>query len=177
LKHEVTRTFSAFAITVLLAAATTLASSQSVAAPSEEIRSPDTLELTRLATEAGHAYARRDLPALERLTAEDYVQTDVRGGVLHRAQWLEFVKNRKSEQTVESDDVNVTYYGSAAVVTGHWTYTIKRDGKDAVTYSRWTSVWTRYPDGWKRHAFQNTYVNPVADRCAIDEASIPESHK
>jgi ketosteroid isomerase-like protein len=128
----------------------------------------DTMELTRLATEAGHAYARRDLPALERLTADDYTQTDVRGGVLNRSQWLDFVKNRKSELTIETDDVHVSYYGAAAVVTGHWAYTMKGAEKDAITYSRWTSVWNRYLDGWKRHAFQNTYVNANADRCALE---------
>jgi ketosteroid isomerase-like protein len=127
-----------------------------------------TAELTRLASEAGRAYAHRDLPTLERLTADDYVQTDVRGGVLNRSQWLEFVKNRKTELDVESDDVQVSFYGSAAVVRGHWTYTLKGDGKDVTSYSQWTSVWTRYPDGWKRHVFQNTYINANADRCAIE---------
>lgn len=127
----------------------------------------DTTELTRLAAEAGRAYASRDLKALEQLTAEDYLQTDVRGGVLDRRQWLEFVKNRRSELTVESDDVRVRLYGDAAVVTGYWTYTNKTDRKNNITHSRWTSFWTRSSDGWKRHAFQNTYVNPNADHCAM----------
>jgi ketosteroid isomerase-like protein len=127
--------------------------------------SVDTVELTKLASEAGHAYAARDLVALERIAADDYVQTDVRGGVLNRQQWLDFVKSRRSEITVESDDIQVRYYGQTAVVTGHWTYTKKEDGNSTVRYSRWTSVWTRYPEGWKRHAFQNTYVNADADHC------------
>jgi len=127
----------------------------------------ETAELTRLATEAGHAYAARDLAALEKMTADDYTQTDVRGGVLNRAQWLEFVKNRRSDITVDSDDVQVRYYGPVAVVTGHWTYTKKGDGNDIVRYSRWTSVWTKTADGWKRHSFQNTYVNANADLCQV----------
>ena len=131
-------------------------------------RNADTEELVRLAAEAGHAYARRDLEGLERITAEDYVQIDVRGGVLDRVRWLEFVKNRKSQLAVETDDVQISYYGDVAVVRGHWTCTVTLNGKDTRTDSRWTSVWTRYPDGWKRHAFQNTYVNPNADRCAIE---------
>jgi hypothetical protein len=28
--------------------------------------------------------------------------------------------------------------------------------------------WTRHPDGWKRHVFQNAYVDANADRCAIE---------
>ena len=67
-------------------------------------RSADTAELTRLAIESGRAYARRDLATLEQFTAQDYVQTDVRGGILNRAEWLEFVKNRKSDLTVDSDE-------------------------------------------------------------------------
>jgi|SRR5450432_301535 len=125
-----------------------------------------TAQLTDLAAEAGHAYASRDMAALERLTAEDYVQTDVRGGVLTRSQWLEFVKNRKSNLTVETDNVQISFYGTTAVVRGHWTYTSKdAEGKDIVKSSQWTSVWTLTPDGWKRHAFQNTYVNLNADHC------------
>jgi ketosteroid isomerase-like protein len=126
-------------------------------------RSVDTAKLIRLATESGHAYAQRDLAALEQLTAEDYVQTDVRGGVLNRAQWLEFVKNRKSELAVESDSIEVRFYGEVAIVTGRWTYTLKGTGPDKVSYSRWTSVWTRETNGWKRHVFQNTYINANAD--------------
>lgn len=130
-------------------------------------RQADTAQLTRLACEAGQAYARRDLEALERLTADDYSQTDVRGSVLDRSAWLDFVKNRKSELAIECDDVHVRYYGDAAVVTGRWRYTNTREAEKLPTATRWTSVWTRYPEGWKRHAFQNTYINPDADRCAL----------
>lgn len=130
----------------------------------------DAAELSRLAEVAGHAYADRDLAALERLSADDYSQTDVRGGVLSRAQWLDFVKNRPSEITVDTDDVEVRLYGETAVVTGNWTYRKQNTEKPVVIHSRWTSVWTKYPSGWKRHAFQNTYINPEADRCAVAAA-------
>ena len=132
-------------------------------------RAADTAALKDLACEAGRAYARRDLAALEKLTAEDYRQTDVRGATLPRAEWLEFVKNRKADIGVECDEVEVQYYADVAVVTGHWTYTRQENGQRVVSaQSRWTSVWTRYPEGWKRHVFQNTYINKNADRCATE---------
>ena len=131
----------------------------------------DLAELTRLACDAGHAYAAQDLAALDRLTADDYFQTDVRGGVLKRLEWRDFVKNRKSVLTIECDNIEVRFYGGAAVVTGGWTYTNRKSGGDTVTHSRWTSVWTKYLDGWKRHTFQNTYVNPEADQCASKPAT------
>jgi ketosteroid isomerase-like protein len=138
-------------------------------------RSADTAELTRLAIEAGHAYAQRDLAALERLTAEDYIQTDVRGGVLSRAEWLDFVKNRKSDLTVETGDIQVRYYGDVAVVTGRWKYTSKGSDGDSESYSHWTSVWTRNTGDWKRSVFQNTYVNAEADQQMISTFALPPS--
>jgi ketosteroid isomerase-like protein len=154
--------------TILLAGAVVASLAVSTATAVEAgSRQDDTAELTRLACEAGQAYAGRDLEALKKLTADDYSQTDVRGGVLDRSAWLDFVKNRKSELTIECDDLQVRLYGDAAVVTGRWRYTQTRDAEKLPTSTRWTSVWTRYPDGWKRHAFQNTYINPDADRCAL----------
>jgi ketosteroid isomerase-like protein len=163
-------------ICVLIAGCSLLAYSQdktaiaSTANQSENSAS-DIAELTKLASDAGHAYASRNLAALERLTADDYVQTDVRGGVLNRTQWLEFVKNRKSDLTVETDNVHVSVYGNTAVVRGHWIYHRQADGVELRSDSQWTSMWTRDGDGWKRHAFQNTYVNADADHCA----SVPSS--
>jgi hypothetical protein len=103
--------------------------SHNTSADATKDRSVDTAELTRLATESGHAYARRDLAALEQLTAEDYAQTDVRGGVLNRTQWLEFVRSRKTELTVESGGIEVRFYREVAIVTGRWTYTLKGTGQ------------------------------------------------
>jgi ketosteroid isomerase-like protein len=134
-------------------------------APAKDFEAP---ELTTLAREAGRAYARRDLVTLERISADDYVQTDVRGGVLGRAEWLQFVKDRSSDLTISCGDIRMRRYGEAAVVTGEWIYTShQEEGGDIVT--RWTSVWTQEPDGWKRHLFQNTYVNPKGDRCAMGQ--------
>ena len=127
----------------------------------------DSEVLASLACEAGRAYARRDITTLERLNADDYVQTDVRGVVTRRKEWLEFVRKRPSELSVTCEDIAVRLYGTVAVVTGGWIYTAHQEPKDLVTHSRWTSVWTHESDGWKRHVFQNTYVNLKADRCAM----------
>jgi hypothetical protein len=94
---------------------------------------------------------------------------------LSRSQWLEFVKNRKSDLTVDTDDIQVHYYSDVAVVTGRWKYTLKGSSGNSVSYSRWTSVWTRNTGDWKRSVFQNTYVNADADRQTISDAVLPRS--
>ncbi|HYV84742.1 MAG TPA: nuclear transport factor 2 family protein [Patescibacteria group bacterium] len=155
------------AIAVCAAALPPGPATASVSPDAPAVERGDSEVLASLACEAGRAYASRDLATLERLSADDYVQTDVRGVVSRRKEWLQFVKKRPSELTVTCEDVAVRIYGSVAVVTGGWIYTAHQQPKDLVTHSRWTSVWTRETDGWKRHVFQNTYVNLKADRCAM----------
>ena len=130
--------------------------------------SADTDAVSRAACAAGRAYASRDLATLDWLTARDYVQTDVRGTVLNRAESMDFVRNRQSTLSIKCEDVEVRFYGSVAVATGAWTYTNHKTTGNVVTHSRWTSVWTKENGDWKRRAFQNTYVNPQADQCAME---------
>jgi ketosteroid isomerase-like protein len=134
----------------------------------------DTATLTALGCEMGRAYARQDLAALDELNADDYTQTDTRGVVVTRAGYLDYVrertagtfKNGVSTLTIDCGGIEVRLYGDAAVVTGGWTYTEQKPDGKLVRRSRWTSMWTRYPAGWKRHAFQNTWVNADANRPA-----------
>lgn len=132
----------------------------------------DIAQLTSLGCEMGRAYARQDLPALDKLNADDYTQTDTRGIVVAHADYLEyvqqrtaeFVKNGASALSIDCDNIEVRLYGEAAVVTGGWTYTVRKPEGTVVRRSRWTSMWTRYPVGWKRHVFQNTWVDPEANQ-------------
>ena len=145
----------------------------SVAAGTESTNSKtDIDQLTSLGCEMGRAYARQDLAALDKLNAEDYTQTDTRGIVVAHADYLkyvqqrtaEFVKNGASALSIDCDNIEVRLYGDAAVVTGGWTYTVRKPEGSVARRSRWTSMWARYPTGWKRHVFQNTWVDPEANR-------------
>ena len=134
----------------------------------------DTAKLTALGCEMGRAYARQDLATLDKLDADDYSQTDTRGVVVAHDEYPAYVRERtagtfrngESTLTIDCDSIEVRLYGDAAVVTGGWTYTVKKPDGDLVRHSRWTSMWTRYAAGWKRHAFQNTWTNPDANRPA-----------
>jgi hypothetical protein len=132
----------------------------------------DIAQLTSVGCEMGRAYARKDLATLDELNAEDYTQTDTRGVVVSHADYPEYVRQRTANRvqsgvsslSIDCDNIEVRLYGDAAVVTGGWTYTTKKVEGSVVRRSRWTSMWTRYPAGWKRHAFQNACVNPEANQ-------------
>ncbi len=127
----------------------------------------DTATLTALGCEMGHAYARQDLATLDKLNAEDYIQTDPRGVVVAHAEYPEYVRQRTADTfkngvpslSIDCDGIEVRLSGDAAMVTGSWKYTVKKPEGNLVRSSRWTSVWTQYATDWKRHAFRNTWVN------------------
>lgn len=106
----------------------------------------DTATLTALGCEMGRAYARQDPATLDRLNAEDYTQTDTRGVVVTHDKYPEYVRQRTaanfkdgvSTLTIDCDNVEVRLYGDTAVVTGGWTYTVKKPGGGFVRHSRWT---------------------------------------
>jgi ketosteroid isomerase-like protein len=132
----------------------------------------DVSQLTALGCEMGRAYARQDLATLDRLNAEDYTQTDTRGTVVVHADYLEYVRQRTADYvksgastlSIDCENIEVRLYGDAAVVTGGWTYTAQKPEGNVIRRSRWTAMWTRYPAGWKRHVFQNTWINPDANQ-------------
>jgi hypothetical protein len=131
----------------------------------------DSIELVRLSCESGIAYANRDTVSLKEMTADDYVQTDVRGRFMKKTQWLQFVKNRPTDIKIKCDSIEVRFYNGVAVVTGKWTYNYyakyyneEKFVNIATSVSRWTSVWTKYSKGWKRHIFQNTYLEDSLGR-------------
>jgi ketosteroid isomerase-like protein len=132
----------------------------------------DRATLTALGCEMGHAYAHQDLAALDKLNADDYTQTDTRGVVVTHGDYLEYVRQRTADTfrngvstlSIDCDNIEVRLYGDAAVVTGEWTYRLRKPEGDTSRRSRWTSMWTRYSGGWKRHAFQNTWLNLDANK-------------
>jgi ketosteroid isomerase-like protein len=144
----------------------------------------DTANLAALGCEMGRAYARQDLATLDRLNADDYTQTDTRGVVVTHGEYLEYVRQRTTDTfkngvstlSIDCDNIEVRLYGDAAVVTGEWTHSARKPEGDTSRRWRWTSMWTRYPGGWKRHAFQNTWLNLDANRptlvAAVTQAGI-----
>jgi ketosteroid isomerase-like protein len=175
-------------MSVLSAVTASLLLASVAVAAGQDATSGDTATLSALGCEMGRAYARRDLATLDRLNAEDYTQTDTRGVVVTHDEYPEYVRQRTADTfkngvstlSIDCENIEVRMYGDAAVVTGGWTYTVHKGSGDTNRRSRWTSMWTRYPTGWKRHVFQNTWVNSDANRpvpCAngsvVPDASTP----
>jgi ketosteroid isomerase-like protein len=96
---------------------------------------------------------------LERLIDDPYFHTNVAGRTMNRAEWLaEDVPDLKPRPTITFDDMKVRVFGDTAVLTGGNVVTLRVEGKTVQRALRFTQVWRRYGDTWRRALFQGTEV-------------------
>lgn len=120
-----------------------------------------TAELLAAAHAFGDAWAKNDVPTLERLLKDDYLHTDVSGHVQNRAEWLAYIRDRiarREGNSIRFADDKVRFYGDVAVVTGENVISPEAD-PTRTTRIRVTQVWVKVPvKGWQRAAFQATPI-------------------
>jgi ketosteroid isomerase-like protein len=103
------------------------------------------------------AYQQHDLPAIERLLAEEYVGIDGRGVMSTRADEIEEARARPADAphspmeilAEQISDVKARLYGETAVVTALNTVTARTpDGESTIRYRR-STVWVRRGGRWQ----------------------------
>jgi hypothetical protein len=101
-----------------------------------------------------------DLAFLDRILADDYVQTNWDGTRATKAQVLASLKSKEDAITYSAgDDYEVRVYGDAAVVTGRWTGKETIKGKDTSGQYRWTDTWIKKAGRWQCVASQNAKIS------------------
>lgn len=114
------------------------------------------------------AFVKADTVVLRSLLADDYVHTNVNGGVLDKTRWLAFAKTRHEDlqsgkvriDAYRNDDLRIRVYGETAVVTGLNTTIGFRDGKEWKMNLRFTNVWVKREGRWQRIAFHDSNAAP-----------------
>jgi ketosteroid isomerase-like protein len=104
-------------VLTFVASSVTLAQSNKVA----DVNTETEKEVIQAVHDISEAWAKNDLPTLERLVADDYTHTDISGKVQDRDEWLADVRSRAARGKVsqlEFEDIKVRIYGDVAVVTG-----------------------------------------------------------
>ncbi len=104
------------------------------------------------------ALLQRDVPALERIWADDYVFVNASGEVLTKAQRLANVKSgaTKLDSINEEENITVRVYQNSAVATSRVTIKGKYSGQPTGGQYRSTHVWVKGPTGWQLVANQLT---------------------
>jgi ketosteroid isomerase-like protein len=92
----------------------------------------------------------KDVAALKRIIADDWVATDDHGKILNREQYLsQTTSNTDVIQSNENTDMQVRFYGSTAVVTGGLTEKGTRNGTAYLDTYRWTDVFVKRSGHWQ----------------------------
>ncbi len=108
------------------------------------------------------AFVAGDVETVKRMTAEDYLQTDVNGKVQDKSAWLAeyylpLVERMKTGQlkwdVYERKDIQVRRYGNVAVLIGQTTF--KTSDAPKASELRFTQVWVKRHGNWQRAVYHN----------------------
>lgn len=111
------------------------------------------------------AFVAGDIATVERMTADDYLQTDVNGKVQDKAAWLAeyyrpMVERMKAGQfkweIFGRDDIQVRLFGNVAVLIGRTK--LKGTGGAKLRELRFTQVWVKRNGEWQRAVFHNAWL-------------------
>ncbi len=108
------------------------------------------------------ALLQRDIPALEKIWADDYVFVNASGDVLTKAQRLANVKSGATtlDSIKEEEDIIVRVYQNSAVATSRVTIKGQYGGQSTSGQYRSTHVWVKGSTGWQLVSNQLTTLAP-----------------
>jgi ketosteroid isomerase-like protein/predicted ester cyclase len=145
--------------------ATRAAPPQPVAAPGPEVAQA---ELLALENEWAKAYLSRDLPALDRIEADDWAYTAPSGEVIPKTRDIaEVASGSTTAAEFVLSDLKVRVYGDTAIVTGRQQKVAPQGGKDAGGVLQLTDTWRRSDGRWRCHATHLSRIVPPLDTTAI----------
>lgn len=142
-------------LAVALLACTSLASAQ-------EYNGINSVEAAVLNAELSweKALTNADTGALQNLYDDTLVYTHSNGKVDTKSSYISAIKSGATKYlSMKRDDVKVSLYGQAAVVTCHWEVHISSGGNKVDMNARYLHVYVRHKDGWKLVAHESTRVS------------------
>ena len=119
-------------------------------------------ELRQLEDKIADAVVRRDIAFVDRVWAEEFVYTGVRGEVKTKTDILAELKAGDLRfEVLKFDDVRVRVYGDAAVATGRATTKGRSKQGEISGEFRYTRVYVKRRGAWQLVAFQGTPLATV----------------
>lgn len=115
--------------------------------------------LLKLDKEWNESYPRRDVSALDRILADDWICIDGAGLVITKGELLERVQSSTPFfDPYKFDEIVLRMFKDAAIVTGRLSGT--KRGNDGTVYleQRYTRVYVKRDDRWQAVATQVTVV-------------------
>lgn len=117
-------------------------------------------EILRLENEGRAATLTNDLPANDRLLADNWINVNADGSVTTKAKLMELLKDASFKiLSIENDEVMVRIFGDAVLVTGRSTTKRTDEGGEILTrQARFTRVYVRKHGRWQVVSAHNTLI-------------------
>jgi ketosteroid isomerase-like protein len=105
------------------------------------------------------ALVNSDVAALEKIYDDGLTYTHSSGAVDNKSVYVGNIKSGVTKyQSMKRDDIKVSVYGNAALVTCHWEVHVLNRGNKIDTNARYIHVYVKQKDGWKMVAHQSTRI-------------------
>jgi ketosteroid isomerase-like protein len=116
--------------------------------------------LMQLERDWSQASLNKDIAALNRIMADDWVNIDFQGRTLTKTQTIANLKSGlPATQAAGLGEMKVRVFGDSAIVTGSDTGKSTSKGKEVVEKYLWTDVFIRRNGRWQAVASQSTKVS------------------
>ncbi len=133
-------------------------------APGEDaVKSTDPgLEMKALEKSWSEAVVKRDVPAIDRILADDYVLTTPEGRLVTKAQIIESFRAPADPsyvlKSIDLAEMTVRFFGETALVSSRFTLNAEADGAVVATPFRHSDVFVRRHGAWRCEARQATRI-------------------
>lgn len=96
------------------------------------------------------ASVKGDAAALGAILADTFVSTNAEGKIRNKTEFIAPLKSGEIKfQSAKADELKITVYGDAAVVTGRWRGKFVEKGKPVDATERFTDVFIRQNGQWR----------------------------
>jgi len=116
--------------------------------------------LKKMELEWAQAEIKKDVAAVERILADDWVGIDYDGSTATKAALIDHLKTGASSvESQETSDMKVRIFGKTAIVTGVDTEKSRDKNKDSTGKYIWTDVFVERNGRWQIVATQSTRMD------------------
>ena len=119
-------------------------------------------QIKKIEIEWGEAFERRDMAALDRLMADEYVVTDPLGNVRSKAESLAAIEsNEVLFESSTSDNVHVRVNGDTAIITGRSSFRGRYKGWSMAGQYQYTDVLVKRDGYWRAVSSHITAITAI----------------
>ena len=123
------------------------------------VHASDRDDVLKLEAEWNDAIVKRDVKALDRILADDFMLIWIDGSVIRKTAMLSGAASRKTEiDPFETEEVEVRVYGNTAVVTGRFAQTVRLGAQRETNTFRYTDVYVRRGKTWRAVSAQAALI-------------------